>query len=124
MGTDARELVRELFAAFTAKDADKIASLFTDDGVYHNIPMERVEGPEAIRALVAGWLGQMAAMNFRFEHLVVQGDLVMMERYDQLPGPDGAIRELPVMGVIELRDGRIAAWREYFDLGQMTALGQ
>jgi limonene-1,2-epoxide hydrolase len=24
-----------------------------------------------------------------------------------------------VMGVIELRDGKISAWREYFDMSQM-----
>ena len=48
----------------------------------------------------------------------------MMERIDLVPGPAGEARELSVMGVMELRDGQIAAWREYFDLGQMVALGQ
>ena len=29
--------------------------------------------------------------------------------------------ELPVMGVFEVRDGRIAVWRDYFDLATVTA---
>jgi limonene-1,2-epoxide hydrolase len=26
--------------------------------------------------------------------------------------------ELPVMGIFEVRDGKIAKWRDYFDLNQ------
>ena len=33
--------------------------------------------------------------------------------------------ELPVMGIFEVRDGLIAAWRDYFDLNQyMSQLPQ
>jgi limonene-1,2-epoxide hydrolase len=34
---------------------------------------------------------------------------------------DGGELALPVMGVFEVRDGRIAAWRDYFDLATVTA---
>jgi len=124
MGSDPRELVREFFAAWTDHDPERVASFFTEDGVYHNVPMERVQGREAIRDLVASWLAQMGEIDFRFDHLVIQGDLIVMERADLLPGDDGATRELGVMGIMELRDGQIAAWREYFDLAQMVALSR
>ena len=124
MGSDPRELVREFFAAWTDHDAAKVASFFTEDGVYHNIPMERVQGRAAIEALVEGWLAQMGSVEFRFDKLIVDGDTIVMERADLLPGPDGSVRELGVMGIMELRDGQIAAWREYFDLAQMVALSQ
>ena len=29
---------------------------------------------------------------------------------------------LLVMGTFELRDGKICAWRDYFDLGQITTM--
>ena len=49
----------------------------------------------------------------------VSGDnIIMMERVDQIPR-EGGVHELPVMGVIELEGGKISAWREYFDMGQM-----
>jgi len=35
---------------------------------------------------------------------------------------DGKKADLPVMGVFVLRDGRIAEWRDYFDL--QTIMGQ
>ena len=59
MGSDPRELVREFFAAWTDHDPERVASFFTEDGVYHNVPMEQVQGREAVRDLVASWLEQM-----------------------------------------------------------------
>jgi len=29
---------------------------------------------------------------------------------------------LPVMGTFEVRDGKISAWRDYFDLAQITSM--
>jgi limonene-1,2-epoxide hydrolase len=41
--------------------------------------------------------------------------VVMNERTDRFKiGPKWV--EAPVMGIFELRDGKIAAWRDYFDL--------
>ena len=45
----------------------------------------------------------------------VAGDFVVTERLDRHRLPDRWV-ELPVCGLWEIRDGRIAAWREYFDL--------
>ena len=42
-------------------------------------------------------------------------NLVMNERTDRFL-VNGNWIELPVAGVFELRDGRIALWRDYFDL--------
>lgn len=45
----------------------------------------------------------------------------MNERTDVMRRQDGGEIELPVMGVFEVRDGRISAWRDYFDMGMVTA---
>jgi limonene-1,2-epoxide hydrolase len=44
----------------------------------------------------------------------------MTERVDHFLGNDGTL-SLPVMGIIEVHDGAITAWRDYFDLTQFTA---
>ena len=36
--------------------------------------------------------------------------------------PDRTV-SLPVMGVFELADGKITAWRDYFDMAQFTGAG-
>ncbi len=45
----------------------------------------------------------------------------MNERTDALRRKDGLEVRLPVMGVFEIVDDRIAAWRDYFD---MAAFGK
>ena len=113
-------IVREFFAAWTKLDPDRIVDFFSEDAVYHNIPLQRIEGKPAIRETIAGWCGQMESIDFVFRHIVSEGDLVLMERCDVVPSPSGP-HELPIMAILELRDGKIAAWREYFDLAQMNA---
>jgi limonene-1,2-epoxide hydrolase len=44
---------------------------------------------------------------------------VMNERTDRFQMGDRWI-EIPVAGVWELRDGQIALWRDYFDMGQFN----
>ena len=34
----------------------------------------------------------------------------------------GKVADLPVMGTFEIRDGKICAWRDYFDMAQITKM--
>jgi limonene-1,2-epoxide hydrolase len=51
--------------------------------------------------------------------MAADGDVVLTERIDtfEMGGKDVV---LPVMGVFEVRDGKIAAWRDYFDMATWT----
>jgi limonene-1,2-epoxide hydrolase len=53
-------------------------------------------------------------------HLVAGGAIVMTERVDHFVGPEQTI-SLPLMGVTEVHDGVITAWRDYFDLTQLRS---
>jgi limonene-1,2-epoxide hydrolase len=101
---------------------DKLVAYFTDDAVYHNIPVASVTGRDAIRATIEMFTTGVERVEFRVLHIAAAGDVVLTERVDVFVLP-GKVIELPVMGTFELRDGRIAAWRDYFDLNQyMTQL--
>ena len=101
---------------------DALIEYFTDDAVYHNIPVAPVTGRDAIRATIEMFTTGVERVEFRVLHIAAAGDVVLTERVDVFVLPDKII-ELPVMGTFELRDGRIAAWRDYFDLNQyMTQL--
>jgi limonene-1,2-epoxide hydrolase len=110
-------LVSEFCDAWAARDVDAILAYFHDDAVYHNIPVEPAVGPEAIRAVVEMFVPPADAIEFVVHHIFSNpaGDVVFTERTDRFVMGDKTI-ELPVAGVFELRDGKIAAWRDYFDL--------
>ncbi len=45
----------------------------------------------------------------------------MNERTDVMRRKDGEPISLPVTGVFEIEDGKIAAWRDYFDMATITS---
>lgn len=113
-------IVSAFCSAWEAGDVDAIVNAFADDAIYHNIPMEPVQGREAIAAVVSRFLG---ANHIVFDTLrqVSAGHLVMNERVDHLTPRGGNTISLPVMGAFELADGKITAWRDYFDAAALAA---
>jgi limonene-1,2-epoxide hydrolase len=114
------EVVEKFIGAWPRGDAKELASFFSSDAVYHNIPMDPIKGRDAIEAALAGFLGMVEGMRFDTSHLVADGPIVMTERVDHFINPERTI-SLPVMGVFEVHDGLITAWRDYFDLNQFTS---
>jgi limonene-1,2-epoxide hydrolase len=103
-------------------DVDAIVGYFAEDAVYHNIPVDPVVGTDAIRNMISMFTTGVERMEFRVENIAADGDVVLTERVDVFVLPHTTI-ELPVMGTFEVRDGKIAAWRDYFDMNQyMTQL--
>jgi limonene-1,2-epoxide hydrolase len=115
--SDAVELVRKFCAQWEKGDIETLIDYFADDAVYHNIPVDPVVGMDAIRATIQMFTSGVQRVEFRVRNIVGEGDIVLTERVDVFVLPTTTI-ELPVMGTFEVRDGKIAAWRDYFDLNQ------
>jgi limonene-1,2-epoxide hydrolase len=116
---DAIDVVRR-FCDEWAKgpDLDVLLDYFTDDAVYHNIPVAPVTGRDAIRSTIEMFTGAVERIEFRVVNIAADNGIVLTERVDVFVLPNVTI-ELPVMGTFEVRDdGKIAAWRDYFDLNQ------
>jgi limonene-1,2-epoxide hydrolase len=119
------EVVRRFCAAWSdGMGADDLAAFFTDDAVYHNIPLAPVTGREAIANNFATFIRPgppgVEGLEFRIINIAADGPVVMTERVDVFNLPDKSF-ELPVMGVFEVSDGKINAWRDYFDMNQFTS---
>jgi limonene-1,2-epoxide hydrolase len=115
--TDAESVVSAFVKEFDAPKpaAETLMAYFTDDAVYHNIPMEPLRGKAAIGKALGGMM-QMESAGWEILNQVASGDLVMNERIDRFKAGDKSI-EIPVVGVFRVVDGKIAEWRDYFDLG-------
>ena len=117
---DSKQVVLDFCKAWELMDQEKILGFFTRDAVYHNMPMDPAHGTDQIRALLGMILQQASAgVKFDIKHIVAEGDTVLTERVDTFNRGDKSI-VLRVMGTFELRDGKIAAWRDYFDMAEWT----
>lgn len=113
------EVVEAMCAEWMSGDAAAIAAWFTDDAVYHNMPMEPVVGPAAIEEFIKGMSGMFSGVEFTIRNQAVNGNFVLNERTDRFLRGDAHF-ELPVMGVFEVEGDKISAWRDYFDLAEIT----
>jgi limonene-1,2-epoxide hydrolase len=119
------EVVRRFCAAWSDNvGAEELADFFTDDAVYHNIPLAPVTGREAIANTIASFIRPgppgIEGIEFRVINIAADGPVVMTERVDVFRLHDKSF-ELPVMGTFEVTEGKINAWRDYFDMNQFTS---
>lgn len=108
-------LIRRFLEACVRADPEEFASYFTEDATWWNSPWNSVEGRTAIRETSRRGAERMVALPWEIRHIVSDGDVVMTERKDYFLMGQTRI-SVPCMGVFELRDGKIAAWRDYWDL--------
>ncbi len=117
----AEQVVRDFCAAASTRDREVLRGYFSDDIVYHNIPMEPAVGIEATMAVIDMFIGMCEALDFEVHHLASDGSTVLTERTDHFT-MKGKSAPLPVMGAFHVVDGKITAWRDYFDMAQVTAI--
>jgi limonene-1,2-epoxide hydrolase len=117
----AEQVVRDFCAAVSGRDAEKLRPFFSDDVVYHNIPMEPAEGIDATMAVIDMFIAMCEGLSFEVHHLASDGATVLTERTDTFT-MNGKTAPLPVMGAFHVADGKITAWRDYFDMAQVTAI--
>ncbi|MFT4054498.1 MAG: limonene-1,2-epoxide hydrolase family protein [Novosphingobium sp.] len=117
----------DFIALWSRMDIEEILAALAPDCIYHNMPWPPLTGHDAIRDGLATFLGSAREIDWRVLHAAQSSDgTVLTERLDRfLIGKTWL--EMPVMGIFEWRDGRIAHWRDYFDSAQfeaaMAALG-
>jgi limonene-1,2-epoxide hydrolase len=112
-------IVEKFCAAFARRDSAELIEYFADGAVYHNMPMAPVTGKDAIKGVLDMFLGPATSAEFVMLKIAAAGDAVLTERVDKF-AIGGASIELPVAGVFELKDGKITAWRDYFDMATWT----
>ena len=123
---NADQIVRDFCAAWSHADIDTIIDSFTDDAVYHNMPMDPMTSKEAIRGFIEPFMEPCTGVEWTVSFIAEDANgVVLTERVDAFMFCDKRIA-LPVMGTFELDNGKIARWRDYFDLrdfeNQMAAL--
>ena len=113
------QIVRDFVAAWSRLDADELCTYFTEDGVYHNMPIGPVVGRSQLRPFIMAFLKNWTATEWDILNLTSEGNIVMVERLDRTRIGDKAVN-LPCCGVFEMQGGKIKVWRDYFDMATYT----
>ncbi len=117
------DVVRSFIAAWNANDLPGVVAHLHPDVVYHNVPVDPIHGREAVRAYLLG-KGGFDWVDWKLLAIAETGQKVLTERIDAF-GIGGRDVSLPLMGIFEIEDGLIRAWRDYFDLAMYRRqLGQ
>ena len=112
-------IVLSFIQAWNDKDWDGLEAHFTDDVVYHNIPMAPLNGKAEAMQMIRGM--QPKEVDWVVLNIAENGNVVLTERIDNFVMADDKEVSLPVMGAMEIEGGKISAWRDYFDLASFTS---
>ncbi len=116
--SEEQRIVLDFIDACSANDIERILGFLDADCVYHNIPVAPVKGIEPIRKVLESFLRMAGKVDWQVRNVAVAGNgTVLTERLDRFLIGEKWV-ELPVMGAFEVRNGKITAWRDYFDLNQ------
>ena len=123
--TAAHACVTRLCTEWPSLTRQDLHDLLTPDCLYLNMPMphRRCIGPDQAYDLIAGFVSAWK-MDLRLLHLRGDDAVVLTERLERFESRTDPTRiaHLQVMGAFELRNGKIAHWRDYFDSRESQAL--
>ena len=123
MSNDAEAVVRHFLKLWSTADADAMADLFAEDGVYDNVPDKApMVGREAVREWLKAVLIPVTRIDVEILNLSSNGEWVLNERIDDhIVG--GEHLPVPVMNATRVVDGKIVMFRDYYCRQTCAELG-
>jgi limonene-1,2-epoxide hydrolase len=123
MSSDAELMgtANRMIDAWNRRDWDDVMDLFSEDARLHSMmEAEPTVGRAAIRRRIEKLCENMSEVRIEVLSSAVAGSSVFLERVDNFvnAGRPGA---MPVVGILEIENGRVREWREYYD--RATLLG-
>jgi steroid delta-isomerase-like uncharacterized protein len=132
---DAKQLADRFWQALESNRLDEMAKL-VDPDCHFKMPGAEMRGFEAMKPLLAAYIGAFPDMRHHVKHWVASGDAVAVElevtgtHTGPMPTPKGLV---PATGrkvvwescdYIRVKDGRIISWHGYYDsVPFLAALG-
>ena len=115
-------VAHKMINAWNARDVDAIAELFAEDGRFLSMtaPPAVKMGREVIRREWGALLSGVSDIELQLRHITVQGDSVFIERVDVFTYR-GKLGRVPVACVLDIKDGKVQEWREYYDRASLLA---
>ena len=117
------DFVKRLQAAADRRDRAAILAMVTPDLEYHyHVGSKPVKGPEGLGRFLDSYWSRYKDGVWHIDTFAQSGDKLLMEGWEELTEIASGQRVTNrYMGVMEFRDGKIAGWRDYFQLNRPPA---
>ncbi|MFM7627492.1 MAG: nuclear transport factor 2 family protein [Gammaproteobacteria bacterium] len=112
------DTIRGYYAAWIADDVEGVLALCTEDVVGGVMPGRDLKGKPEVERFLKKFGTGMVGKRYEFHAIIVDGDVGMLEGIEHYT-KDGKPVSTPFMTVFRFRDGRIASWRDYFDMATL-----
>jgi len=120
VGGDERvAVVQAMVEAWNTMDLERVIRLFAPDGIFHSVMLEPIAGRDALRTHFKPVFAELDRVNLEVVNIGAVGAVVFVERVDDFVYR-GKHSRVPVVGVIEVADGHIVEWRDYYDRATMV----
>ena len=122
--SDAATIAQEYFESFNKRDWDRMRTMFHQDYTYTGGDGVALKGADAAMAINQGFANGMSDARIKIERTQSAGNIAVTE-FTGTGTHDGDLMGIPATGkrlsmpvcnVIEVKDGKILAEREYMDM--------
>lgn len=117
------DTIRRLMQATADKDDETFLGFLTDDIVYHyHVGSRPLVGKDWVRRFLDKYREITRDVKWRIDRYAETENELFVEGYEEyLDTRTNEIVAHPYMGIFEFRDGKICAWRDYFEMNQTRA---
>jgi limonene-1,2-epoxide hydrolase len=119
---DPVDVMTRFCGTWKSGDPDALIEFFDNDATYQNMMDDPWLGKKRIYEVFKSFFTVTPQIDFTIRNIAANGNTVLIERIDICTTTEGITADLPLVGVFELRDGRIAAWRDDYDNAQFRRM--
>jgi limonene-1,2-epoxide hydrolase len=120
---ESRKVVATLWDRLYRKDWAGVAACIADDGLYQDVPApdRGAVGPANVVKRLRVGLDPVVRFEHELHRSVAEGGTVMLEHTETWHFETGEKVVNPFVTVHVVRDGKVALWRDYWDLQKLLA---
>lgn len=110
-----QSLIEKARGAWIARDIDALTALFSGNAEFI-VPGQRLQGKSSIREELKKFVDRYSDVNITIKRVVTDGNQAAIEwHYEDIQKATGQHSATDDVIIIEVDQGRICYWREYFD---------
>jgi len=118
-----RALVEDMWATLNRRDFAGVGAFMSERGHYVDVPVVELDegafGPAETEARLRLGLEPLAGYELHDGTITVEGDSVITEHSESWTWATGETALLRFASVMEVRNGKVDRWWDYFDLGAL-----